>query len=165
MLAIVEATPLYWYVARTRYGQELKIRDRLRRHGVEHFIPTEPSEGPRKERAIINNLIFLHTTKPEALAFANNMDVKIRYIIDCVTRTLLIVPDKEMADFQRVFREADDISLEPLSLGDRVRVIRGPLRGVEGHVLEFRGKCYVVVGLLDALFAKAQVPRSYLEKC
>lgn len=35
--------------------------------------------------------------------------------------------------------------------------------GVEGHVLEFRGRCYVVVSLLHTLFAKAQVPRSYLE--
>ncbi|MBR1435694.1 MAG: transcriptional regulator, partial [Bacteroidales bacterium] len=52
----------------------------------------------------------------------------------------------------------------PLALGDRVKVVRGPLRGVEGHVLELRGKIYVVVSLLDSIFAKADVPRAWLER-
>ena len=52
----------------------------------------------------------------------------------------------------------------PLALGDRVRVTKGPLRGVEGHVLEFQGRLYVVVGLMECLFAKARVPRSWLER-
>ena len=56
----------FWYAARTRYGQELKVRDRLVREGVEHFIPTVPAEGPRKEKAAINNLVFLKATKAEA---------------------------------------------------------------------------------------------------
>lgn len=149
-----------WYAARTRFGQEFLVKRRLAGAGVEHFIP----EG-RPGRPAIPCLVFLRATKPEALDLANSGRVRMKYIIDCATRTLLVVPDKQMDDFQRVFEEADDISPEPLSLGDRVRVTKGPLTGVEGHVLEFRGRCYVVVSLLDTLFAKAQVPRSYLEKC
>ena len=38
------------------------------------------------------------------------------------------------------------------------------LRGVEGHVLELNGRYYVVVSLLDSLFAKARIPRSWLER-
>jgi len=53
---------------------------------------------------------------------------------------------------------------QPLELGDRVRVTEGALRGVEGYVLELLGKTYVVVGLLGALWARAQVPRAWLEK-
>ena len=34
---------------------------------------------------------------------------------------------------------------------------------VEGFVLEFRGRTYVVVKLLDSWFAKASVPRAWLE--
>jgi ribosomal protein L24 len=52
----------------------------------------------------------------------------------------------------------------PLSLGDRVKVVKGPLKGVEGHVIEFNGRYYVVVSLLDSLFAKARVPRSWIER-
>ena len=153
------AQATYWYAARTRYGQELKIRDRLVREGVEHFIPTVPSSGSRKEKAAINNLVFLKATKADALEMANTGAVRMKYIIDCATRTLLVVPDKQMEDFRRVFEMAgpDAEMTPPLALGDRVRVTRGPLKGVEGYVLEFRGKVYVVVRLLDSLFAKAQV--------
>ncbi|MBR5056331.1 MAG: hypothetical protein IKX03_03945, partial [Bacteroidales bacterium] len=51
----------------------------------------------------------------------------------------------------------------PLALGDRVRVVKGVLAGVEGYVLEFKGRTYVVVRLLDSWFAKASVPRAWLE--
>ena len=157
----------FWYAARTRYGQELKVRDRLVREGVEHFIPTVPAEGPRKEKAAINNLVFLKATKAEALDLANTGVIPVKYIIDCATRTLLVVPEKQMEDFRRVL----DLSLDegglmeqPLSLGDRVKVVKGPLKGVEGRVIEFQGRYYVVVSLLDSLFARARVPKSWIEK-
>jgi len=77
------------------------------------------------------------------------------------------VRDKEMEDFRRVF----DLSLEegglvdqPLSVGERVRVTRGALKGVEGRVLELQGRTYVVVGLINCLYARARVPRAWLEK-
>ena len=156
-----------WYAARTRFGQELKIRDRLVREGVEHFIPTVSADGPRKEKAVISNLVFLKATKAEALELANTGVIPVKYVIDCATRTLLVVPDKQMEDFRRVL----DLSLEeggmmdrPLSLGDRVKVVKGPLKGVERHVIEFNGRYYVVVSLLDSLVAKARVPRSWIER-
>ena len=106
-------------------------------------------------------------TLTEALDLANTGVVPVKYVIDCATRTLLVVPDKQMEDFRRVL----DLSLEeggmmdkPLSLGDRVKVVKGPLKGVEGHVIEFNGRYYVVVSLLDSLFAKARVPRSWIER-
>ncbi len=78
----------------------------------------------------------------------------------------MVVPDKQMEDFRRVL----DLSTEegglldrPLALGARVRVIKGVLSGVEGYVLELRGRTYVVVRLLDSWFAKASVPRAWLE--
>ena len=161
------AAQAYWYAARTRYGQELKVRDRLAREGVEFFIQTVPAKSARKEKALVNNLVFLKATKQEALDLANSGAVRMKYIIDCATRTLLVVPDKQMEDFRRVM----DLSLEegglmdcPLSLGDRVKVIKGPLKGVEGHVLELLGKYYVVVGLSGFLWARAQIPRAWLEK-
>ena len=161
------AAQAYWYAARTRYGQELKVRDRLAREGVEFFIPTVPAKSARKEKALVNNLVFLKATKQEALDLANSGAVRMKYIIDCATRTLLVVPDKQMEDFRRVLDlSLEDTSISPasLALGDRVKVVKGPLKGVEGHVLEFQGRYYVVVSLLDCLFAKAHVPFSWLEK-
>ena len=164
----MNAAPSYlWYAARTCNGQELKVRDRLLRMGVEHFIPTVPSDGPRKEKVVVNNLVFLRTTKDMALDLANHGTVPIKYIVDCATRTLLVVPDKQMEYFRRVLdlAQSEGSQLDrdhPYGLGDRVKVVKGPLKGVEGYVTEFKGKCYVVVSILDSLFVKAQVPRSCL---
>jgi hypothetical protein len=125
------------------------------------------TDGPRKEKAAISNLVFLKATKAEALELANSGVIPVKYIIDCATRTLLVVPDKQMEDFRRVMDlglESGGLMDQPLALGDRVKVVKGPLKGVEGHVLEFQGRYYVVVSLLDSLFAKARVPKSWLEK-
>ena len=155
----------YWYAARTRYGQELKVRDLLAIEQVEHFVPVADSR--KRTKAAIPCLVFLKTTKAEALDLANTGRVPIRYMIDCATHTLLVVPDKQMDDFRRVMDcsiEEGGLVDQPLSLGERVRVTKGALRGVEGHVLELLGRTYVVVGLLGCIWAKAKVPRAYLEK-
>lgn len=158
----------YWFAARTLHGQELKVRDRLVREGVEYFIPTVPTRGSRREKAAVACLVFLRSTKQDALTLVNERSVRMKYIVDCATRTLLVVPDKQMDDFRRVM----DLSIEggglmdqPLALGDRVRVTKGPLKGVEGHILQFQGQYYVVVSLLDSFFAKARVPRNWLTLC
>ena len=151
-----------WYAARTRFGQELKVKERLAREGVESFIPVRTDGRPA-----VSNLVFLKTTKTEALNLANTGIIPVKYIVDCATRTLLVVPEKQMEDFRRVM----DLSLKegglvdrPLALGDKVRVTKGVLRGVEGYVLELNGRYYVVVSLLDSLFARARIPRSWLER-
>ena len=162
MDAAVRISEPHWFAARTRYGQELKVRDRLAREGVEHFIPVRADGRP-----VVTNLVFLKATKAEALDLANTGVVPVKYVIDCATRTLLVVPEKQMEDFRRVL----DLNLaegglmdQPLALGDRVKVVKGPLKGVEGRVIEFQGRYYVVVSLLDSLFARARVPKSWIEK-
>ena len=118
------------------------------------------------ERALIPALVFLKATKQRACALANEDSLPVRYLIDPATRSLLVVPDKQMEDFRRVLDLSTDeggLLDRPLTLGERVRVTKGVLAGVEGRVLELRGRTYVVVQLLDSWFAKASVPRAWLE--
>lgn len=165
------AQAAYWYVARTRHGAELGVRNRLASLGVEHFVPVRRRNASRGskmvEEPLLTCLVFLHATKEDALGIIHTLGVKADYLLDCATHQLMVVRDKEMEDFRRVF----DMSIEegglidiPLSVGERVRVIRGALRGVEGRVLEIQGHTYVVVGLLNCLYARARVPRAWLEK-
>lgn len=159
-----------WFAARTRCGAELGVRDRLDRLGTEHFLPVELLRRTRSrttyEHPLIPGLIFLRTTKKQACALTNEMSLPVRYLIDPATHSLLVVPDKQLDDFRRVL----DLSVgeeclmdQTLALGDFVQVVKGPLRGVEGRVLEFHGAVYVVVELLG-WYARASVPRSWLVK-
>ena len=159
-----------WFAARMHCGSELSVRERLSKLGTENFLPTEErtrTRGHSKyEHPIIPGMIFVRTTKKRACELPNNMGMPLRYLIDPATRTLLVVPDKQMDDFRRVL----DLSISegglmdaPLHLGDRVRVVKGPLNGVEGNIVEFCGHTYVVVGLMGNWFARAKVPRAWLE--
>lgn len=164
-----------WFVARTRYfRQEIKLRDWLTDRGIECFVPTEKVRVKRglkgrktTEVPLVSNLLFVHTTKDAACSFVAESGLPMQYIIDCATHKMLVVTDKAMDDFQRVFACSIDeggLMGQPLKVGELVRVTEGPLKGVEGYVLELRGKVFVVVGLLGMIWARAQVPRAWLEK-
>lgn len=162
-----------WFVARTRFfRQELKVRDWLSSRGVENFVPTLRSSHKQAgavgvfEKPAAPNLVFVKTDKPSACALVADFGLPMQYIIDCATHRMLVVPEKEMSDFQRVFDLSKDhggLMDRPLKLGDRVRITKGALRGVDGYVLEILGCTYVAVGLMGVLWAKAKVPRAYLE--
>lgn len=158
-----------WFVARTRHGAELGVRNRLASLGVENFVPTRKSKGWRGrtvERPVINCLVFIRATKAEALALIHERGLKADYLFDHATRHLMVVHDKEMEDFQRVFDLSTDeggLLDRPLELGEKVRVTKGPLQGIEGSIMELQGRYYVVVSLHDFLFARASVPRAWLE--
>ena len=160
----------YWFAARTSYGQEVGVRDRLVSKGVEHFIPTERRRnyrGQMREHAVINNLVFIRATKQEACQLRTAYGLPVNYLFDYASHAMLTVPDKQMEDFRRVFEASiseGGLVDQPLALGELVRVTRGALKGVEGHVIELQGKLYVVVALCGCVFARARVPRAYLEK-
>ena len=159
----------HWYVARTRHGAEIGVRDRLVALGVEHFVPVQKTKGWRGksvERPVINCLVFVRATQAEALALIHERGLRADYIFDCATRKLMVVSDKAMDDFRRVLDLSTDeggLIDRPLELGEMVRVAKGPLQGIEGRVAELQGRQYVVVSLLDSLFARASVPRAWLE--
>ena len=158
-----------WYVARTRHGSEIGVRNRLAALGVEHFVPTVRTRGWRGrtvEKPVLNCLLFVRATQAEALALIHERGLKADYLFDHATRRLMVVPDKAMDDFRRVLdlsTDAGGLMDRPLEQGARVRVVKGPLQGVEGRILELQGRHYVVVSLLDSLFARASVPRAWLE--
>jgi transcription antitermination factor NusG len=164
---------LRWFASRTRFGQELSIKRSLEQRGVEHFIPTKRTIVVRrgKERPaevpLIRNLVFLRATKKTALSLANEYSIPLHFIIDRVSKSLLVVPDKQMEDFMRVLDMSKDeggLVDSPVVPGDKVRVTKGDLAGVEGNVLETRDSTYIVVTLFDFLQAKAHIPRAWLEK-
>lgn len=163
---------LCWFAARTRNGQELSVRKTLSELRIEHFIPTKEEDreykGKRiaRETALIPCLVFLRATKADACALANGRGVPVWYVIDRSTRSMLVVPDKQMEDFRRVL----DVSPEALcstdtvfTPGDRVEVVRGGLKGIEGDIIQETNRTYVVVSLGNLLCAKVKIPKSYLK--
>ena len=144
-----------WFVVITRWGQWKKISERLTALRVRHFIPST-----------YNTLVFFQTSKERALNLVNAGEIKGRFIVDHSTRSILEVPEKQMEAFIRVVMEYPDtpVSSEfPITKGTRVRVVRGPLKGIEGEVEETPNGVQLVVGIQSVICARITISRTDVE--
>ena len=152
----------HWYVARTRYfRKEIQMRNLLTEMGIENFVPTLKTRRTRgkgmAEKPAAPNLVFVRTDKASACALITERHLPMEWMQDCATHSMMLVPDKQMEDFQRVFAVA---SVEE---GGLLTEAFSPLRGVEGNIVEDAGKIYVAVGLAGSVFARAMVPKAWLK--
>ena len=141
-----------WFVVITRWGQWKKIAERLTALGVRHFIPST-----------YNTLVFFQTDKERALNLVNAGEIKGRFIVDHGTRSILEVPDRQMEAFIRVLTEYPDVPVTsevPILKGTRVRVVRGPLKGIEGEVEETPNGAQLVVGIPSLICARVTIART-----
>ena len=166
----------YWFAARTRDKQEFVIRDSLEKLradiNIEYYLPTQFVIRQLKYRRkcvevpVIRNLIFVRATKQDACDLSNKYGFQLYYIKDFVTRAMLIVPDKQMEDFKQIMDlNPDNISFdnEVLTVGSKVRVMKGDLCGVEGELALEANKTYVIIRIEGVLTASVKVAKSYLK--
>ena len=170
----VDDKSVHWHVGRAGNCQAISAKRKLEKWNVEHFVPTLKTmvirSGRKKlvEKPLAGNLVFVRGTRLEVSNLINYRGLPVHLIPDrCGNTSALVVPDKQMEDFMRVFEFAIADNEDPgivLKAGDRVRVKTGYLEGVEGEVIEAPGCTYVSVSLFGMLQARAKLPASYLEK-
>lgn len=164
-----------WFVLRISYGREMAIKARLEREGHRVFIPMkyvrleENGKVTHEWVPAVGNLLFANATYRYLYDFilAEGDRRRTHFMWNRSDKKPIVVPDKQMEDFMRVFELSPTeggLIDKPLSVGEKVRVTQGVLKGVEGYVLELQGRTYVVVSLLNSIFARARVPRAWLEK-
>jgi transcription antitermination factor NusG len=142
---------LAWFAVITRWGQWKKIPKRLQELGVGCFIP--PS---------YNTLVFIHAEKSRALNLVNAGEIKGRFLIDRQTHSLLEIPDSQMESFIRVTTECPYATTStdvPITKGTRVKVIRGPLKDVEGEVMEHPSGVQLLVRVQTLICARVNIAR------
>ena len=168
----------YWFAARTRDKQEFAVRKSLEslqseaHLDVDYYLPTRvvvtqlKYRRKRSEVPVIRNLIFVRATKQTACDLSNFYSVRLFYMKDLFTHSMLVVPDKQMEDFMFVMDLNPDgvcFDIEPLTVGRKVKVIKGELSGVEGEVATESNRTYVVIRITGVLVASVKVPKSYLK--
>lgn len=148
-----------WYAVRVSYGRVLKFCAGLKEDGVEHFIPmcTKKIEKNGKRITVtvpaVSNLCFVHTTKDVLYSVFQSMgDARYAsFFWDKATREPIVVSDKAMDDFMQISRVMADEALylkdvtAKLQAGQKVRVLDGPFKGVEGVVIRVKRSRRVVV--------------------
>ena len=165
---MVDNKNINWYVAHTRVNQELWIKKKLDELGIENFLPQEEQvrETPLGRKTIrvllIHGMIFIHTDKATSFSLINDHGLNIE------GRHSLIVPDKQMHDFMFLLDFSPsgvEVLNKNLKRGDRVRVIKGPLQGLEGELVRLMGHKRVVIRLEGVVsIATSYIPGSFLER-
>jgi transcription antitermination factor NusG len=167
-------SPLQWFAAKTRPHQELKIKNKLDELGVENFLPMKEQlrvvgEKKRKVlRPLVPRLLFLHCRKEALFKLLNEHFLPLSYLRDLETKQVLVIPDRQMRDF--IFfvdfaRDSIQVLNDKLKPGDRVRVVKGELAGLEGELIRIKGHKRVVIRLqgLFSVAAGTYLPKHYLE--
>lgn len=150
----------HWFVAIVKNNTEKSVAEKLSDAGVTFYLPTQEElriwrNGRRKkvERVVIPATIFIHCTEPERREI-----VKLPYINRFMTNKaacspgrvgspLAVIPDSQIRTLRFMLGNAEgEVTVSPVyGKGDKVKVIRGCLRGLEGEIIETSGGSELMV--------------------
>ena len=163
-----------WYIAMVKNNTEKSSSMKLRALGYEVFVPVQKEiclwqDGRKKkhDRILLPGLVLICLTETQrkevvTLPYINKFMVNRAGIVNSYNRhPIAIVPSDQIECLKFMLEdEKSTVNIEPLNLktGDRVRVIRGHLRGLEGNVHQNRsGHSYVVVRIENLCYASVRV--------
>ena len=164
---------LAWYALQVFHGREERLEGELASEGWEVFLPRRWSEvadaeGRTHRRLVpaVHNLLFVgcpsggEARLRDALrrsAFASRVYVT-------VSGRWCRISEREMAELRAVSdpRYEDtlfvDAGTAEARRGSRVRVVRGPFAGLEGRLVRYRNRSYVVL-TVTSLGVLVHVPK------
>lgn len=150
-----------WYAIHTRSRHEKVVREELASKGIENYLPVFHSWHQWKDRKkqvelpLFSSYVFAR--------FCDSPEMRLRVLKTTGAARILgngdriePVPDSELEAVQRMLMASDSCIPHPsLREGAWVRVRRGPLKGIEGRLVEFknRGRLVVSVNLLSQAVA------------
>lgn len=145
----------HWYACHTRSRHEKAVEELLRRQRIESYLPTAERESQWKDRKrlvhfpLFPGYVFGRFTLRQLTQVLSTHGVA---AVVGTRGTPSPIPDAEIESVRAVARAAAAVAsaLEPGPLvqrGSWVRVAAGPFAGVEGIVVERRGRRRVLVGI------------------
>lgn len=161
----------HWYAAYTRLFHERKTAENLQKMGIRSFVPVREeihqwSQRKKKVmKVLIPQMIFVYGTEAERLE-ALKLPAISHYLVLRGEHKPAIIPDDQMQRFMFLVdysNETIEMFTSPLEPGQSIKVIKGPLSGLEGELLEIEGKSKVVVRLDLLGCAGVDMPAGYVE--
>lgn len=153
-----------WFVAIVKNNTEKASCERLDRMGFNTYLPIQKETRVWKNgrrviinRVVIPSTIFIHCTEEQRREIVNLHFIN-RFMTDKAgkpsnfnTKPLAVIPDSQIKTLQFMLGNSDSpvtITARPFRKGDKIRVIRGRLKGLEGEVMDLsKDKTELVVGL------------------
>lgn len=163
----------HWLVLYVKSCMERKTAQRLAAMGIESYVPVQTvtrrwSDRLKKvEKLVLPLVVFVHVNHSER-QLALTLGAATRYLVLRGQHEPAVIPDEQLRQFRFMLDyspEAVGFSAEPLAPGDPIRVIKGPLAGLEGELVNLDGRQRVFVRLDLLGCAHVEVPVGFVEKC
>lgn len=154
----------HWFVAIVNHNSEKQSSKKLNDMNIENYLPTQTEmrvwRNGRKakvDRIVIPSIIFIYCTEQKRKELVG-LPFIFRFMTDragtspySASKPLATIPDKQIRRLKFMLGQSDipvEITEKPFKAGDKVRVIRGNLAGLEGEVLNLgNSKSELIVGL------------------
>ena len=157
-----------WYAIYTRPRWEKKLAERLDEKNIGHYLPlvkTLKLWSDRKkwvQEPLFKSYIFVHVNEKEYLP-AIQTPGAVKYI--SFEKKPVAIPPVQIEAIKTFVESGEEtvLHLPEMKIGDRVRITRGSLKGLEGTLVEFHNKQRVritIEGIKQSLHLK--VPLSFL---
>jgi transcription antitermination factor NusG len=144
----------YWYAVHVKSRHEFKVVERLKKSGIETFLPAVERLSRWKDRKKLINFplfpgyIFVHMSKIyEAMLTVLKTQGVVRFL-GIVPGEPEVVSEDQIVSLKKLVESKESLDPYPyLKEGQRVRIKRGPLAGVEGVLAEREGQHLLVLSV------------------
>lgn len=149
-------TDKHWYVAYVKSCRERVVAASLGALGYQYYLPVQRVvrrwSDRRKivERLVLPRMIFIRCAEKDRIRPLDEIDALYRYITVSGPYTPAVVRDVEMETFIRMVEHGGrDVTMtgDALAPGDNVRVVSGPLTGLECELISVKGRRCLAVRL------------------
>lgn len=154
-----EAYPKRWFAALVQMNCEKKVAAKLEQMGVANYVPVQREEhqwSDRKkkiDRVVIPMVVFVRLAQNEEDEF-RRLSFILKFITYPGSKELATpIPDEQIEKLKFLLHNADaKVSIvENLKVGDKVCLIRGPMKGLEGELSHIEENKPIVAIRIDGL--------------
>ena len=174
-----------WYIAECKQTRERTLRTMLRKAGYEAYVATQTETHVYKsrnrrevEKVIIPCRVFIRTEVERLADIMVEYSSLYRFMLNKAAtlneyghKPFAFVPDSQMQQLQYVLGQAENpvfITAEELKPEQKVRVMRGPLAGIEGGFWKKGTATYIVIkvemGVSNYVYTEVQLDDVQLVK-
>ena len=167
-------SPNGWYVVWTKSRHEQKVCNQLEEKSLEVFLPKINVWSRRRDRKkiieqpLFPGYLFLKPFSDREL-YIDIVQIKgVVKILGENWDNLGVVPEKQMDDIYKIIKSGQEVFPHHyIQIGRKVRVIWGPLEGVEGILMEIKSrksKLVISVELVGRSIA-VEIDSTWVEPC
>lgn len=162
-----------WFIAIVNNRSEKTVAEKLARMGIDQYVPVQTelrvwASGKKVmvDKVMIPSKVFVHCTEHERRDIVN-LPFIFRFMTDrarssthSMSKPLAVVPDHEMEQlkFMLGVPDAKVAFTDTFAKGDKVKVRRGPFKGLTGIVLQDAGNrtshLYINIDFLGSAYVE-----------